>query len=1466
MLHKKLLSFMKMFAKVNGMQQLYKHKLLLVIFTSFLSNPDLAIAHLSLDCVIRFKLPHVRPYLDQLRGLLTKGKLRETLTKINLSRNEGDVDGEHRDNLFPIIIRILFGRLAARGSGNKSSKDSPAMRRAAILSFLSGLDETEGELDYFIYTMIRPFVPDSVSMELSEVGHGNKSHVQTIINQVYTSTSVKEVSTIPSQRLEGLLNLLSEVVKKLGFKTLSYVPSFMKLILTILEHTENLRKDSNSVSEAQLEEKESNDDETCVSNYDPHSGRAGKIRTLCFLRLSDIMSKFADNADFVPFGDYMRRIIQPALKNLPSSTINAVNAPGLLILLQTMSSHPKLIRLLEQDNAAIQSVFKCISNLSNFGVMDCTLKFVDNLLTEGGLYDSDDDIKDSESDRVGLKLVRENVDVLLSQFANKLKSNNDDSKLNQTHSQELSILCRVTYLLVEDESANPNLSRTLRALSDLLMPFLGFDRNIKEKNRISILEILISALPRIGHEASISHLQSLSRLLGPNKSRTGIKSIAVRQKLVACIDAIAANESEISLSLKSTVASLYDLNAPNPKRVDEWDFDKVLPVLNGLGCDSSGNSWLSLSGGMTGKYNLKVLMPLMYCCLQLLHDPDGVLSRGALKALSTLIKIASQQSSSEDAEVWQRLIETTMMASIRIGIKTHNLAVRKSFVSLLSHTARSFASKESLHLCSDLTVLIRDDDPELDFFLNITHVQIHRRSRALARLRKFLGGFADLNECPIKTQSLVTILLPLALHPIYECDKKGEEAYATEAIATVGTITKFLPWGKYQSTLWTALSQISRHESQERYVVAMVCAVIDAFNFDVVNPDAVIRGSPDDMEDNEKESGNSNLSKSDDFIWKQLNRKLIPSIESYLMKDTVDRNGTKNECLRPQIALALVKLFNKLPNQVFEQKFPRLLTTVCQALKNKESDEREVARKTISRIAASIDIRYLSDILSALATALNEGYKLHVRSATLHSILVAISKVYERPAYHNSSASTNSFDNCVPAMMEFIQQDIFGTASEMKEVETAKKRLVKEAGGSKSLSSLELIGKLVQFNPSKVASSKSSFSAVHALVNPFVERLRDPEVPSSIIGKVKEAMRRIVIGMTQNSSSNSEEMLPFVYATVSPFIIVKGETLDDDEMYDSDEERIESLQVSRTKKFNKKEEHKETNSEVQKVFNWTPSRLKDAKDSKSAYEMKMKRKLELRKVQDGENAPKLTGSSRYNSLKSKGTDFNSPASSCAVSFGLNLLHSHLKSNKANGMEMMCDPFVEILTKCVKYSNDTSAVLLSLKCFQVLLRLELPSIIIYRMDLAKCILKILSTMSCNTQNEMVQGSFKTLTLLLSIDKNRAIEYLGDAELGTAESIISDNKESNQDTRPILNQEQMQVLVSILQSALTDPEHHNSTFGVIKAVTSRRYVSPEYYDLMETILKMTVQSQKITVRQVRKMLHELCFNQGPSLLCF
>ena len=1414
------------------MTQLSKHELLFMIFVSLLSNPDLYVAKMALSCVTNFKVPYIMPYKEYLQGMMSKLQFRETLTKFDISREGGIVNDDHRGALLPVVTRILFGRLSARGSGKKSSKDSPAIRRAAILSFLSGLGRNVNEIDYFVYMMVRSFIPSSIDMQLKvDYGHNCRDHITDMIQKAIP----QDLYGKHMHRLEGFLNLLSDVVKKLGFGIINFVPIFMELTLIIVEHVESQRKTNAIIPSSH------NRIESIEEDY-VNLKQNGKVRSLCFLRISDLMNKFATSFNFNEFNARLSTLLQPSLLNLSTSVINADKAPSLLTLLVTISSHKALLKFFIDESGAVEAIFKCISSQSKTEVVECALLFIDNLLTEGGTCETDDFL-DNNEDRIGTTLVMNNIEMLVGQFTNRLEesgSNLGGYRPNNLLGRELSILCRVSHLLVHEEintiERKEEVTMMMESLCKLLIPFLDFNLNSKESSQSDILGILKCIIPRIRKASALNHVQSFARLLGPNKSSSGMSSLEKRQNIIGCIAAIVEHDEDATTEcLTKVVAALYDMAASNPKHIDECNFEKLLPVLIGLGkTDAEGKTWTyyTIPSNSAKNVNLdngfdaiKSLYPLIFYCLHMLYDEDGVVSRGAFTALKVLVNTARHESllTTHFAKNWKKLIESCLVPRLIVGLKTKDINVRRSFILLLGEVSEKFKSEQTPHFYGDLSSLIKEEDQNLDFFVNITHIQIHRRARALNRLRKVL--LID-GECQFSTQSLSNVLLPLAMHPIYDYEKNSEESYALESIATVGAIMKKLPWGKYQNILWKILLELPRYERQERYFVALICAMVDAFHFSFDN-------------DGMKIGSNNQLECHNNVILRQMNSRIIPKIENYLQKDTIRRNGKKGKSLRAPLVLALAILYRKMPDNMFESKLPRLLTVICNALADRDSNERELARNTLSKLAVSIGINYLGDIVRELAIALTEGYKLHVRAATLHSVLQSLSVT------HVISDSSH-FDQCIPAMMDIIQQDIFGQASEMKEAESVKKSMIKEAAGVKSYSSLETLSRMVLFKPSLHSNSQStSFSSVHMLVNPFLQRIRDPEVHTKTIGKVKECLNRISIGVSQNSSVTTEEMLPFAYATVSPFVFKHKEDSDSSDISDTEED-LHEIEISTTNKSGKsKGKDSQKEKVVREVFEWAPSHLNTSKSTKSAYHKKVEQKTNLKRVVDGVNAPKLTGTSRYKALKSNGRDFNDPATSSAVSFALTLLNSHLKKmrlSKADGT--MVDPFVRILTYCVRYSKDTSAILLSLKCLQVILRFELPSIQKYRKCLASHTLRILSISSQNTNDETVQSCFKTLTLLISESRKDAIHYLDESNENALES-----KTQNEQSQMVLSDKQMQVLVSMLQAAIRDTEQHNATFSVIKAITSTQYVSAEYYDLMEEMLKMTVQGQQQSVRQVR-----------------
>lgn len=116
-MQKRLLCFLRLFAAIDGPQQLVNHQTLEKVFRSFLTHKEPSVAQLSLSSLLKFKPKYLIPYRDILRGTLDKGQLRPALLKLQEMFESGKVASEHREQLVPIVSRILFGKLSVRESG-----------------------------------------------------------------------------------------------------------------------------------------------------------------------------------------------------------------------------------------------------------------------------------------------------------------------------------------------------------------------------------------------------------------------------------------------------------------------------------------------------------------------------------------------------------------------------------------------------------------------------------------------------------------------------------------------------------------------------------------------------------------------------------------------------------------------------------------------------------------------------------------------------------------------------------------------------------------------------------------------------------------------------------------------------------------------------------------------------------------------------------------------------------------------------------------------------------------------------------------------------------------------------------------------------------------------------------------------------------------------------------------------------
>ena len=107
-----------------------------------------------------------------------------------------------------------------------------------------------------------------------------------------------------------------------------------------------------------------------------------------------------------------------------------------------------------------------------------------------------------------------------------------------------------------------------------------------------------------------------------------------------------------------------------------------------------------------------------------------------------------------DDDCFQLLVMTTMVAAVKKGLRSKLDFARQEYISVLSQLVKSFPTHPRFSSMASLS----HHEPEADFFENVKHIQLHRRTRAF---RKLAGLCA---EGTLTQACVMNFILPLANH------------------------------------------------------------------------------------------------------------------------------------------------------------------------------------------------------------------------------------------------------------------------------------------------------------------------------------------------------------------------------------------------------------------------------------------------------------------------------------------------------------------------------------------------------------------------------------------------------------------------------------------------------------------------------------------------------------------------------
>lgn len=320
------------------------------------------------------------------------------------------IDPQHRPRLLPVVIRLVYGRLAASGSrGRAGGHGGPAARRAAVLGFLSGLGSDE--LAELLALMIRPFLPflattttTTTTVSPPEVGGGEErdegpAEWDDVAGGAVQAREVLEKAAeitpaslggVSASRQAGFLKMAREVAKQLGQKALPYVERMLGLVLVLLQHSNAVSEadrlargsaspdgsggeggaeaagemgvdDDEAVADEEMDDVEAPAEANALAGT-PTSVVAGKpslrgkiapgaLRALCLRALSELFSQFSTTFDFAAHGDALWPALAGPISRLPASTIGAVRKPALLSLAETLTESEALLPMFSSSES-----------------------------------------------------------------------------------------------------------------------------------------------------------------------------------------------------------------------------------------------------------------------------------------------------------------------------------------------------------------------------------------------------------------------------------------------------------------------------------------------------------------------------------------------------------------------------------------------------------------------------------------------------------------------------------------------------------------------------------------------------------------------------------------------------------------------------------------------------------------------------------------------------------------------------------------------------------------------------------------------------------------------------------------------------------------------------------------------------------------------------------------------------------
>jgi len=1048
----KLTAWLTLFSKFTNPKALYSTETLRSLYVSLLSFPDRSLQTVSLSCLFTYKSPHLAAHEDRLRVLLDDTRWRDELTMLDIS----NLEPQDRAEVVDVLIRLLFGFMLER-KGRARGAD----RRAAVLGSLAGC--TDEELGLLVDLMLRPLGSDRASR----------------FEGFATATVKQDVS---DKQLTGFLTLLGDALKHLGSRLTRYWPALLGTTINVISNAQ-------SRVEGLLQETEDNGEQDDIDNDDEVEPEADSpasspriirsIRQLGLKRFADFF-RCPVSFDFSPYMTFaFSSFITPRLPSLDKENTQAPSALLELFHVWTLeAAHTRY--LVDYHPDTLPKVYDCLvaTNVKP-SVISRIFDMVEHLLG----YSAEDEV-------IREVVLKPHVSLLLSNIATLVERTKGVTSIATPLVQrQIGILSEIAQYSADSNQAS--------MLFGLFAPLLRKpSKFVPEKIKVNLVKIIGNLMPLISDltdKNTVTYRKTyelLSQLFQSLRSRPARLSVVSTFNQFAVIDA----------SLHDLAILLESMNAYSARRMDEPDFDRRL------------TAFATLNETIYKTLPCSAWLPILYNALAFIQDPVELAVRNSASySMRHFIDLVASQDSSEFNETFLRIL----FPGLKNGLRSKNELVRAEVLSVIA-----YAVEKCMHLSSlqEMRVLLENGDEEANFFNNILHVQVHRRSRALRRLADHC------DEGVLRSNTLAEIFVPLVSNYIVSTSSIDHHL-VNDAILTTGRMAKHLAWGAYYALVQKYLKLSRAKDESERVYIRTLVALLDNFHFpmeDIVpeveaSDEAIADEDEDERADNEGEplkapvlSQQASAAHNTSRIADAVNSRLLPSLISHLEK----HDATTDDNTRIPIAIGIVTVAKHLSMTTREAQITRLVTILCQILRSKSQETRDLTRDSINRIAVSLGPSYLPLILREMRAALLRGPQLHVLAYMVHSLLVHITS--------GDHAEQFTHLDCIVNDVAYVSAEvIFGESGKDVQAEDFKTKMREvRSSSSKGFDSFATVAKFI--TPPKISS----------LLLPVKTIMQETESLKAM-QLVEEVLKRVASGLNANNHLVPTELLVLCNTLIS---------------------------------------------------------------------------------------------------------------------------------------------------------------------------------------------------------------------------------------------------------------------------------------------------------------------------------------------